>query len=304
MSKKKSIKLSPTEFPNKSGLACTHCSDDSFKPPCPKGFHGKIYHIVELYGLFPVIPLDEVGAKRQRKVYFGETGNATIDDALIQDPLLPEAANPERQELEVAPNAFVPPTGLVDQPLPNGPTDEVYTDLRNRTNTEVYDVTGIGNISPFGCPLYKCYTVGSSTNPEQIGYDHGELIYTQRGINGIRTPGEDSFKLAASSNYNTQYPENPDDPYSADSFTCIWNFVLPGGTVNTMGLFESSANIDSIMAITGGTGDFLGASGQMYCHPRGGNAPSSNDPSSSVYDVFLFVEDKKSSSSCKCGHKH
>jgi hypothetical protein len=273
----------------------------AFVPPVPDGFCGKILHVVEHYGLFPVVPADEVSAKRQRQQFFGNTENPTVDAALIQDPLLNEAANPERQGLEVAPNALVPPTGLsqlgLNTPLPNGPTDEVYTDLRNRPNTGVYDVTGLGNISPFGSPIFN------PDESEQIGYDHGMLWLTHRGINGIRTPGQLSFKLAPTSSYNTQYPDNVNDPFSADSFTCSWNFVLPGGTINTFGIFESSPSIDSVMSITGMTGKYLQKykDGFMYCHPRGGNASSSNDPSTSIYDVFFFLN--KRDECCKKNKK-
>ena len=50
------------------------------------------------------------------------------------------------------------------------------------------------------------------------------------------------------------------------SYECQWTLVLSKGTVVVQGPFNDSS--DSTMAITGGTGRYDGASGQMVLHAR------------------------------------
>jgi hypothetical protein len=51
-----------------------------------------------------------------------------------------------------------------------------------------------------------------------------------------------------------------------ESWECVWTVMLDGGQITVEGPFYDAA--DSVMTITGGTGDYSGASGEMKLHAR------------------------------------
>ena len=61
------------------------------------------------------------------------------------------------------------------------------------------------------------------------------------------------------------------------SWECNWTMIMKGGLITIEGPFMDSG--DSLFAVTGGTGKYAGAMGQMKLHPR--------DEKSSSYD-FTF----------------
>lgn len=58
------------------------------------------------------------------------------------------------------------------------------------------------------------------------------------------------------------------------TWECNWTMTLKGGQITVEGPFMDSG--DSLLAITGGTGKYVGAKGSMKLHPR--------DAKSSSYD--------------------
>jgi hypothetical protein len=50
------------------------------------------------------------------------------------------------------------------------------------------------------------------------------------------------------------------------SWECVWTMMLDGGQITVEGPFFDAA--DSVMTITGGTGDYSGATGEMKLHAR------------------------------------
>jgi hypothetical protein len=65
------------------------------------------------------------------------------------------------------------------------------------------------------------------------------------------------------------------------AWECIWTLTLDEGQVTVEGPFYDGK--DSILAITGGTGEFQGAGGQMKLHAR--------DPEETEYDFTYEIED-------------
>ena len=51
-----------------------------------------------------------------------------------------------------------------------------------------------------------------------------------------------------------------------EAWECVWTVTLDDGQITVEGPFFDAA--DSVMAITGGTGAYMGASGQMKLHAR------------------------------------
>jgi allene oxide cyclase len=58
------------------------------------------------------------------------------------------------------------------------------------------------------------------------------------------------------------------------SWVCFWTLLLRDGAITIEGPFYDSG--DSVMVITGGTGKYTGAKGQMKLHDRG-SKPTSYD---------------------------
>jgi allene oxide cyclase len=50
------------------------------------------------------------------------------------------------------------------------------------------------------------------------------------------------------------------------SWECFWTLILAGGEITVEGPFFDSG--DSVMVVTGGTGKYAGAKGDMKLHPR------------------------------------
>ncbi|HEX4705408.1 MAG TPA: allene oxide cyclase family protein [Pseudonocardiaceae bacterium] len=85
-------------------------------------------------------------------------------------------------------------------------------------------------------------------NHEQIGNDQGSCVRTKVGA----------------------------------AWECSWTTILPGGSLVVEGPFYDHA--DSVLAITGGTGRWATARGQMGLHAR--------DAAGSAYDFNFQVNDK------------
>jgi allene oxide cyclase len=64
------------------------------------------------------------------------------------------------------------------------------------------------------------------------------------------------------------------------SFECIWTLTLAGGQITTEGPFLDAG--DSMMAVTGGTGKYASARGEMKLHSR--------DAKGSEYDFLYSVK--------------
>jgi len=63
------------------------------------------------------------------------------------------------------------------------------------------------------------------------------------------------------------------------AWECIWTIMLDGGQLTVEGPFNDAS--DSVLAITGGTGDYMGARGQMTLHAR--------DAAGSEYDFTYAI---------------
>jgi allene oxide cyclase len=50
------------------------------------------------------------------------------------------------------------------------------------------------------------------------------------------------------------------------AYECIWTLLLAGGQITSEGPFHDAG--DTMMAVTGGTGKYLGAKGEMILHAR------------------------------------
>ena len=50
------------------------------------------------------------------------------------------------------------------------------------------------------------------------------------------------------------------------SWECIWTLTLPAGQITVEGPFMDAG--DSLFAVTGGTGKYVGAKGSLKLHPR------------------------------------
>jgi hypothetical protein len=63
------------------------------------------------------------------------------------------------------------------------------------------------------------------------------------------------------------------------AFECNWTLKLPDGQITVEGPFYDAS--DSVLAITGGTGAYAGAGGEMHLHAR--------DAAGSSYDFAYFL---------------
>jgi hypothetical protein len=66
------------------------------------------------------------------------------------------------------------------------------------------------------------------------------------------------------------------------SFQCVWTLRLSGGQIDVSGPFYDAA--DSVLAVTGGTGAYAGAVGEMRLHAR--------DAKGSAYDFTYVLQAK------------
>jgi len=64
------------------------------------------------------------------------------------------------------------------------------------------------------------------------------------------------------------------------AWECWWTLMLAGGQITVQGPFNDAG--DSVMAITGGTGKYLKASGQMKLHSR--------NPKGTEFDFIYELE--------------
>jgi allene oxide cyclase len=56
------------------------------------------------------------------------------------------------------------------------------------------------------------------------------------------------------------------------SWECFWTLILKAGQITVQGPFLDEG--DSLLAVTGGTGEYAGAKGSMTLHPRDAKATS------------------------------
>lgn len=64
------------------------------------------------------------------------------------------------------------------------------------------------------------------------------------------------------------------------AFECNWTLKLPDGQITVEGPFYDAS--DSVLAITGGTGAYVGAGGEMHLHAR--------DGAGSAYDFTYLLK--------------
>jgi hypothetical protein len=125
---------------------------------------------------------------------------------------------------------------------------------------------------------------GSAQRADQRGHDRGRTIAviehamtdttTNTGASGdsvgdILTCANDVFDAADATKVGT------DNGYclrtvKGAAFECNWTTFLAGGQITVEGPFFDAK--DSALAITGGTGRFRGARGEMELHSREGGA--------------------------------
>jgi allene oxide cyclase len=86
-----------------------------------------------------------------------------------------------------------------------------------------------GDILAFANPVFD------QDNKKQVGSDNGHCILTDPNLSNV-------------------------------TYECFWTVILPKGQITVEGPFFSAA--DSVLAITGGTGFYRGARGEMKLHAR------------------------------------
>jgi allene oxide cyclase len=103
----------------------------------------------------------------------------------------------------------------------------------------------LGDVLAFHNPVFD------PSDEHQVGHDNGNCVRTVTGNNGV--------------------------------WECFWTVFLKGGQITVEGPFYTNGT-DSILAITGGTGVYLEARGQMLLHARG-------NPVGSEYDFVYTLAD-------------
>jgi len=127
-------------------------------------------------------------------------------------------------------------------------SSETTLDLIEHAETDTVRHLGPANEEDsVGDVLAFANPIFESANKKQIGTDNGQCVRTAAG----------------------------------KSWECIWTVSLAGGQITVEGPFYDGK--DSTLAITGGTGDYKDASGQMVLHAR--------DPEETEYD-FTYEVDK------------
>ena len=112
--------------------------------------------------------------------------------------------------------------------------------IEHATNETTTHVTANAKSDSVGDLLTFANPVFDSDNKTQIGSDHGYCVRVLVG----------------------------------KSWECFWTLLLRDGAITIEGPFYDSG--DSVMVITGGTGKYTGAKGQMKLHDRG-SKPTSYD---------------------------
>ena len=128
-------------------------------------------------------------------------------------------------------------------PAHRGPSDQRFT-VVERAITDTTADTGPAGDS-LGDVLAFANPIYNAANTKQLGSDNGSCVRTKVGT----------------------------------AYDCSWTLTLPGGQLMVSGPFYDTA--DSLLAITGGTGKWLGARGQMKLHAR--------DAAGSSYDFSYDV---------------
>lgn len=100
----------------------------------------------------------------------------------------------------------------------------------------------LGDVLAFHNPVFD------PSDAHQVGHDNGNCIRTVTGSNGV--------------------------------WECFWTVFLDGGQITIEGPYYTNGT-DSILAVTGGTGVYMTARGQMRLHARG-------NPVGSEYD-FIYT---------------
>ena len=112
--------------------------------------------------------------------------------------------------------------------------------IEHATNETTTHVSADAKSDSVGDLLTFANPVFDSDNKAQIGSDHGYCVRVMVG----------------------------------KSWECFWTLLLRDGAITIEGPFYDSG--DSLMVITGGTGKYAGAKGQMKLHDRG-SKPTSYD---------------------------
>jgi allene oxide cyclase len=108
--------------------------------------------------------------------------------------------------------------------------------------------------------------VGSANEKDSVGDILGfsNPLYDEKNVNKVGTDNGVCFRTAVGTAYE-----------------CFWTATLSGGQLTVEGPYYDGK--DSVLAITGGTGDFAQARGQVALHPR--------NPQSTEYDfVYTIVK--------------
>jgi allene oxide cyclase len=125
--------------------------------------------------------------------------------------------------------------------------DDMTMTVVERATTDVVTDTGAEGDS-VGDILTFANEVFDAENAEKVGTDNGYCVRTVVGA----------------------------------AWECNWTMMLAEGMITVEGPFNDSG--DSIFVITGGTGKYVGAEGQMNLHPR--------NPEGTEYDfVYQLSED-------------
>lgn len=136
--------------------------------------------------------------------------------------------------------------GGEDPPEDTGPTSRTLWLVEHATTDAVVDTGAMGDSA--GDLITFANEVFDESNSKKLGTDQGYCVRTVAG----------------------------------KSWECGWTVFLAEGQISVQGPFDDTQ--DSILAITGGTGAFNDARGQMKLHAR--------NPSATEYDfVYEILED-------------
>jgi hypothetical protein len=155
-----------------------------------------------------------------------------------------------RRSLGVALGAIVCGAGFLGITAANAASDDDPTESGRFTVVEHADTDTVVDSAPAGDSLGDSLAFGNPIfnrrNHVEVGHDQGSCIRTEVGV----------------------------------AWECSWTTILRGGSITVEGPFYDAA--DSTLAITGGTGTWSKARGQMLLHAR--------NPQGSEYDFTFVVE--------------
>ncbi len=121
--------------------------------------------------------------------------------------------------------------------------EHAVTDTVGDADHGVPSPDALGNVLAFHNPVFD------AANKTQVGVDNGDCVRTVTGKNGV--------------------------------WECFWTVILSAGQITVEGPYNTNGT-DTILAITGGTGAYNQARGQMTLHAR--NAKGTE------YDFIYHIE--------------